>query len=176
MLSYLSISISESGRYNCLLYFISNMRNVRKATSSDREILVKLFISEVEDNKDLAEAFATDLLRFQTILSLDDGKIVGTVSWDVRGGLDDGVVELIGLGVNPDYRRKGVARELVQTLIHDASKHYSEHDHKLRVIYLFMEKSNEGGRAFYESIGFKEVADVPDLYPHDDATIWTIHL
>jgi ribosomal protein S18 acetylase RimI-like enzyme len=39
-----------------------------------------------------------------------------------------------------------------------------------------MEKSNEAGRAFYESIGFKEVADVPDLYPHDDATIWTIHL
>ncbi|MFX1441393.1 MAG: GNAT family N-acetyltransferase [Promethearchaeota archaeon] len=149
---------------------------MRKATSSDKDLLVNLFISEVEDKKDLAEAFATDLLRFQTILSLDDDKIVGTVSWDVRGGLDDGVVELIGLGVNPDYRRKGVARELVQTLIHDVSKHYSEQGHKLRVIYLFMEKSNEGGRAFYESVGFKEVADVPDLYPHDDAAIWTMHL
>ncbi|MFW9890223.1 MAG: GNAT family N-acetyltransferase [Candidatus Thorarchaeota archaeon] len=169
-------SLNQSGRYNCLLCSISNMRTVRKATSSDKELLTKLFISEVEDNRNLAEAFATDLLRLQTILSLDDGNIVGTVSWDTRGGLDDGVVELIGLGVNPDYRRKGVARELVQTLIHDVSKHYSEHGHKLRVIYLFMEKSNEVGRAFYESIGFMEIADVPDLYPHDDAAIWTLHL
>jgi len=152
------------------------MRTVRKATSSDKKLLVRLFISEVEDNRTLAEAFAADLLRFQTILSLDDGNVIGTVSWDARGGLDDGVAELIGLGVNPDYRRKGVARELVQTLIHDVSKYYSEQDYKLRVIYLFMEKGNEVGRAFYESVGFKEVADVPNLYPHDDAAIWTLHL
>jgi ribosomal protein S18 acetylase RimI-like enzyme len=152
------------------------MRKVRKATGADRQLLVNLFLSEVEDNSELAEAFASDLLRFQTILSFDDGNIIGTVSWDVRGGLDDGVVELIGLGVNPQYRRQGVAKELVQTLIHDVSKHYSEQDHKLRVIYLFMEKENAEGRAFYNSIGFKEVADVPELYPHDDASIWTLHL
>jgi ribosomal protein S18 acetylase RimI-like enzyme len=152
------------------------MRTVREATDSDRELLVKLFISEVEDNIDLAEGFATDLLRFRTILCLDEGNIIGTVSWDIRGGLDDGVVELVGLGVNPQYRRQGVAKELVQTLIHDVSKHYSSHDHNLRIIYLFMEKGNEEGRDFYKSIGFKEIADVPELYPHDDAAIWTLHL
>jgi ribosomal protein S18 acetylase RimI-like enzyme len=152
------------------------MRIVREATDSDRELLVNLFISEVEDNIDLAEGFASDLLRFQTILCLEGGTVIGTVSWDIRGGLDDGVVELIGLGVNPEYRRQGVAKELVQTLIHDVSKHYSSNNHNLRVIYLFMEKGNEEGRAFYKSIGFKEVADVPDLYPHDDAAIWTLRL
>ncbi|MHA1925075.1 MAG: GNAT family N-acetyltransferase [Candidatus Thorarchaeota archaeon] len=149
---------------------------MREATDSDRYLLVNLFISEVEDNIDLAEGFATDLLRFRTILCLDEGNVIGTVSWDIRGGLDDGVVELIGLGVNPQYRRQGVAKELVQTLIHDVSKHYSSQGYKLRVIYLFMEKGNEGGRAFYKSIGFKETADVPELYPHDDAAIWTLHL
>ncbi|MFW9966115.1 MAG: GNAT family N-acetyltransferase [Candidatus Thorarchaeota archaeon] len=152
------------------------MRTVREATDFDRELLVRLFITEIEDNIDLAEDFAADLLRFHTILCLDEGKVIGTLSWDIRGGLDDGVVELIGLGVNPEYRRQGIAKELVQTLIHDASVHYSSHNHKLRVIYLFMEKENEGGRAFYRSIGFKEVADVPNLYPHDDAAIWTLHL
>jgi ribosomal protein S18 acetylase RimI-like enzyme len=152
------------------------MRTLREATDSDRELLVKLFISEVEDNIDLAEGFATDLLRFRTILCLDKGNVIGTVSWDIRGGLDDGVVELVGLGVNPQYRRQGVAKELVQTLIHDVSRHYSSHDHKLRVIYLFMEKGNEEGGAFYKSIGFQEIADVPELYSHDDAAIWTLHL
>jgi ribosomal protein S18 acetylase RimI-like enzyme len=152
------------------------MRTVREATDSDRELLVRLFISEVEDNIDLAEGFATDLLRFRTILCLDKEAVIGTVSWDIRGGLDDGVVELIGLGVNPEFRRQGIAKELVHTLIHDVSKYYSNNDYNLRVIYLFMEKGNEEGRAFYKSIGFKEVADVPNLYSHDDAAIWTLHL
>ena len=80
------------------------------------------------------------------------------------------------MGVNPEFRRHGVAKELVQTLIHDASKHYSSRGYNLRVVYLFMEKGNEGGRAFYNLFGFKEIADVPELYPHDDATIWTLHL
>ena len=124
---------------------------------SDRKLFVRLFVSEVENDAKLAEGFADDLLRFKTILCLEDEEVVGTVSWDIRGGLDDGVVELIGLGVNPQYRRQGVAKELVQTLIQAASDHYSSRGHQLRVIYLFMEKENDPGRSFYQTMGFKEV-------------------
>ncbi|MFX0044258.1 MAG: GNAT family N-acetyltransferase [Candidatus Hermodarchaeota archaeon] len=152
------------------------MRTVREATESDRELLVRLFVSEVEDDAKLAGDFADDLLRFRTILCLEDEEVIATVSWDIRGGLDDGVIELIGLGVNPQYRRQGVAKELVQTLIQAASGHYSSRGHQLRVIYLFMEKENDLGRSFYRTMGFKEVAMVPELYPHDDASIWTCHL
>ncbi|MFW9845304.1 MAG: GNAT family N-acetyltransferase [Candidatus Thorarchaeota archaeon] len=153
-----------------------DMRTIRDATESDKELLVDLFVSEVADDSKMALAFADDLLRFKTILCVMEDNVIGTVSWDIRGGLDDGVVELIGLGVNPDYRRQGVAKELVQTLIHEASKHYADNDHRLRVIYLFMEKENDVGRSFYQSMGFKEVAEIPALYPHDDASIWTLHL
>ncbi len=152
------------------------MRNVREASESDRELLVRLYVSEVGDDAGLAKEFADDLLRFRTILCLTDDEVIGTVSWDIRGGLDDGVVELIGLGVNPQHRRQGVAKELVQTLIRSASDHYSSKGHHLRVVYLFMEKDNDLGRSFYESMGFNEVAEVPGLYPHDDASIWTFHL
>ncbi|MFW9800694.1 MAG: GNAT family N-acetyltransferase [Candidatus Thorarchaeota archaeon] len=152
------------------------MRTVRGAAESDRESLVRLFVSEVEDNAELAEEFADDLLRFRTILCLENQEVIGTVSWDIRGGLDDGIVELIGLGVHPKFRRQGIARNLVETLIQDASDHYSKNKHDLRVIYLFMEKENDLGRSFYRTMGFKEVAEVPSLYPHDDASIWTLHL
>ncbi|MFQ5832350.1 MAG: GNAT family N-acetyltransferase [Candidatus Thorarchaeota archaeon] len=152
------------------------MRTVRGAVDSDRELLVKLFVSEVEDDAKLAEQFADDLLRFRTILCLENQEVIGTVSWDIRGNLDDGVVELIGLGVNPKFRRQGIARKLVETLIQDVSEYYSKSKHHLRVIYLFMEKQNDLGRSFYNTMGFKEVAEVPLLYPHDDASIWTLHL
>lgn len=153
------------------------MREIRSAREADRETLVGLFLTEVDHNQLEANRFASDLLdHLRTILCFIDGQLAGTVSWDVRGGLDDGVVELIGLGVSQQFRRSGVARDLVTTLLKKASTFYSEEGEKLRVVYLFMEKSNEEARHFYNAIGFEEVAQIPSLYPHDDATIWTKHL
>ncbi|NHJ14570.1 MAG: GNAT family N-acetyltransferase [Candidatus Thorarchaeota archaeon] len=153
------------------------MREIRSAREADRESLVDLFLTEVEDNQLEAARFASDLLdHLRTILCFVEGKLVGTVSWDIRGGLDDGVIELIGLGVDQKFRRKGVARNLVMSLFKEASSFYSEEGEKLRVVYLFMERTNEDARLFYNALGFQEVALIPSLYPHDDAVVWTKHL
>ncbi len=153
------------------------MREIRVASESDRNLLVDLYLADVSQDRRQAEQFASDLLNhLRTILCIDDGKLVGTISWDIRGGLDDGVIELIGLGVSPEYRRMGIAGNLVDAVIETAKIHYTKERAKLRIVYLFMEKSNEGARYFYETLGFKEVAVIPALYPHDDAAVWTRHL
>ena len=153
------------------------MYSYRNATEDDRDLVVQLYLSDVEENTKSASEFANDLIeRLKTILCSADGKIVGTISWDTRGGLDDGVIELVGLGVSEEHRRKGVADELVQRLLKDASVFYAQNGHSLRVVYLFMEKGNEHGSAFYNHFGFKEVAVVPALMPDGDATIWTLHV
>lgn len=153
------------------------MREFRNADEADRKRLIDLFLSEVEDNRPEAERFASDLLdHLKTILCIIDDKLVGTVSWDIRGGLDDGVIELIGLGVNHRYRRQGVATGLLNKLIETATAYYRQESENLRVIYLFMERSNDGARLFYRKSGFIEVAKIPELYPEDDAAVWTKHL
>ncbi len=86
------------------------------------------------------------------------------------------MVEIAGLGVNPAFRRKGVASALMKALIKDAADFYEENGYHLRVLYLFMEHENDDGRSFYRSLGFKEVAKLPLFYPQDDGVIWLRHL
>lgn len=153
------------------------MFQIRPATTADDEILKEMYLSEVENHNGRATAFAKDLTsKFKTMLALQDEHLCGTLTWDARGGYDDGVVEIVGIGVNSKYQRRGIATKLVEKMIREASQFYSEHGYMLRVVILFMEGRNEDARRFYSAIGFSEVARIPGLYPHDDGVIWTRHL
>jgi ribosomal protein S18 acetylase RimI-like enzyme len=150
------------------------MIEIRPATTADRHLLKTMYLSEVKNHPDRMNTFAEHLInRFKTILALQDAQLCGTLTWDTRGGYDDGVVELVGLGVNRICQLRGIATQLVESLIEEASLFYAERGYALRIIILFMEAKNEGTRKFYSKIGFSEVARVPGLYPHDDGVIWT---
>jgi ribosomal protein S18 acetylase RimI-like enzyme len=153
------------------------MINIRAATSTDIPLLENMYRNEVEDHAERAQRFAEELvLRYKTLLAIKDNSVCGTITWEPRGGLDDGVVELVGLGVNEGFKRQGIATKLVDAMIEEASLFYSTNNYPLRVILLFMERMNETARKFYSASRFKEVAAIPSLYPGDDASIWTRHL
>ena len=153
------------------------MIDIRTATSADIPLLESMYRKEIEDHIERAQRFAEDLvLKYKTLLAIKDNVVCGTVVWEPRGGLDDGVVEMIGLGVNEGFKRQGVATRLVDTMIEEASQFFSVKGYSLRVVLLFMEKTNETARKFYSANRFKEVAAIPSLYPSGDASIWTHHL
>ena len=146
---------------------------IRYSNEEDLELLEEMYINEIENHKERAQQFAKDLIyRFKTIICISDKKILGTISWNTKGGLNDGVVELVGLGVKPDYRKQGIGRALILSLIRETKKLFSKFGYKLRVIYLFVERNNETGRKFYNYMGFREVSVIPAFYPHDDAVFW----
>lgn len=149
------------------------MPEFRSAQAGDRAILAKMYMDEIEQSEERADRFADDLIhKMNTILCFENSMICGTVSWSVRGGREDGVVEIVSLGVNKDHRRKGFATALMQEAIDDAQDFLSEKGGRLRTIFLFMESSNEVARAFYESLHFKEVVAIPSFYPDDAASIF----
>ena len=155
----------------------TDMPEIRKAIQTDRNLLEKMYLEDIENHQERAKAFADDLiLKFKTILGFVDSELAGSLSWDTRGGLDDGVVEITGLGVNLAFRRKGVASALMKALIKDAASFYEENGYNLRVLYLFMEHGNDDGRSFYKSLGFEEVAKLPSFYPRDNGVIWLRYL
>jgi len=146
---------------------------IRNATDKDMDLLVKMYLDEVEDHQQRAQQFAKDLIyRFKTIICLSDKKIRGTITWDTRGGLDDGVIELVGLGTSSDFQRQGIAKELVLMLVNEVKEYFSKAGYKLRIIYLFMEKSNNIGELFYNHMGFRKVSEIPSFYPNNDAVMW----
>lgn len=153
------------------------MTEIRPASAVDIPSLESMYRTEIENHTERAQQFASDLvLRYKTLLATEDNVICGTATWEPRGGLDDGVVELIGLGVNANFRRQGIGTQLVQAMIDEATRFYSTRGYPLRVILVFMEHDNEIARKFYTTNKFKEVASIESLYPDDDASIWTRHL
>jgi len=149
---------------------------IRNATSKDIPLLERMYLQEIENHSERAQRFATELVhRYNTLLAITDEAVCGTISWEPRGGLDDGVVEIAALGVSEGFRRHGVATRLVDAADQDASQFFASKGYTVRVILLFMERTNETARKFYSANRFKEVATIPSLYPNDDASIWTRH-
>ncbi|MFW9789398.1 MAG: GNAT family N-acetyltransferase [Candidatus Thorarchaeota archaeon] len=153
------------------------MIEYRPVTTDDQSLLENMYRKEIEDHSERAKRFAKDLVhRFNTIIAISEDEVCGTVAWEPRGGLDDGVVEMTGLGVIESHKRRGIASKLVNAMLVDAAHFFAMEGYDLRVVILFMEKMNEIARRFYSANKFKEVAVIPSLYPDDDAAIWTRHL
>jgi len=153
------------------------MIDFRTATSADIPLLENMYRMEIEDHAERAQSFAKKLvLRYNTLIAIKKKAVCGTISWEPKGGLDDGVVEMTALGVSEGFKRQGIATRLIEVMIENASQFFSNKGYSLRVILLFMERMNETARKFYSANRFKEVATIPSLYPHDDASIWIRYL
>lgn len=151
------------------------MYRLRTATAEDLSRIADMYLEDVENNRVRAMEFAKDLVeRFHTLLCLDGEKLCGSISWETRGGLDDGVAEIVGLGVRPAYRRKGIATRLLGETTKQLRESFTSAGRRLRVLYLFMERSNQVAREFYQRLGFAEVAEILGMYPHEDAAIFIL--
>jgi len=147
---------------------------IRDAIETDRASLVQMYLQDVEKDEKRARAFADDLLnRMNTIVCVQEGRVIGSLSWDIRGGVEDGVIELVSMGVTEEHRRRGIGRALVETMKESATECLAAEGQRFRFIYLFMEKGNQTARRFYRSMGFREVCTIPSMYPDDDACVWT---
>ena len=92
-----------------------------------------------------------------------DGQVVGYVG--SQSVLD--AADMMNIAVSPEYRRRGVAKALVNEL----TAYLSKND----VIALLLEVrvSNEPAITLYEKIGFQQVGRRPNYYrnPREDALI-----
>jgi ribosomal-protein-alanine N-acetyltransferase len=71
-----------------------------------------------------------------------------------------GESESLNLAVLPDFRRRGVATELLQSFLRESRGN----------VFLEVRESNREAREFYKSIGFEEFADRPAYYATPDGS------
>ncbi|MGY5875283.1 MAG: GNAT family N-acetyltransferase [Candidatus Thorarchaeota archaeon] len=153
------------------------MQSFERANKSHKSLLVDMYLEDIADNGELAVQFADVLINsLRTILSFYDGELSGTLSWEIRGGPDDGVIELAAMGVRDAYKRKGVGSSLVKEMLSQAAEEFNEKGYEIRRVFLFMEHSNEPAREFYKSLGFVESATLQEFYPSEDASIWVLQV
>lgn len=97
------------------------------------------------------------------LVAVDNDRVAGYVgSQSVMGEAD-----MMNLAVDPEYRRMGVGKKLVEKLI-DALSEEAVHSLTLEV-----RASNVGAISLYEKMGFQQVGRRPGYYsnPKEDALI-----
>jgi ribosomal-protein-alanine N-acetyltransferase len=81
----------------------------------------------------------------------------------MRYGDDDAHLDL--LAVDPDYRRAGVGRRLVEWLEKPALVA------GITDVFLEVRASNHGAQAFYERLGYRKLAHLTRYYQHREAAL-----
>jgi len=95
--------------------------------------------------------------RLQRLVAVIDGRIVGTVQYHV----EKQAVNVIGLGVHKDFRRRGVARSLIQSL--------TEIGRREKAIRLQLHTVKQTGNVeIFERLRFSGIAERKDDFSESD--------
>jgi ribosomal-protein-alanine N-acetyltransferase len=107
---------------------------------------------------------AADYLQYDFRVSVCGIRVAGFM---VSRALAEGETELLNLAVAPEFRRQGVARKLVESLLAESPG----------VVYLEVRESNLAARKFYNHMGFQEVSSRIGYYqaPPEAAIVMKFH-
>jgi len=116
------------------------------------------------DSREAACWAPADYLAYDLRVAICENRVAGFLA---ARALADDECEILNLAVAPEYRRRGLARALVQSLLegwHGA-------------IFLEVRASNSGARALYKSLGFQELTLRGDYYdsPPEPAIVMKFH-
>lgn len=141
--------------------------NIRKATPKDAKGIAKVLVKSysIRDLNEGISVFKSETKKSHSyIVAEESGKIIGIVTWLMHGLPKHQLCELDRIAVLPEYRGKGIAKELFNALIKDAKAFYKKNNSKLRKLYLLTHADNARAHRFYEKIGFKHETTLKQHY------------
>lgn len=98
----------------------------------------------------------------KSVLCQRDGKPVGyVIYWELPGELD-----IHNVAVHPQYRRRGVARAMLNDIIESAAKR------GIRRLTLEVRRSNESAQTLYRSLGFEVCGLRKGYYSDNGEDAW----
>lgn len=134
---------------------------LQAATPGDREAMLVLERDLFPHDAWSAELFDTELAHLDSYYLV--GRADNSGELVAYGGLRapffaGGQGDIQTLAVAPDYRRRGIARDLLRALLLEAERrHVAE-------VFLEVRVDNEPAKFLYESEGFREIARRPGYY------------
>lgn len=143
-----------------------NKMELRKSRIEDAEGIGKVLkqsynINSIEEG---LSVFKDEINKGSNYIVAYDNGIIGLASWVVRGLPKHQLVELERIAVLPEYKGKGVAIKLFESLREDADNFYKSNGFKLRKVYLCVHATNLIAQSFYKKIGFSYEATLKNHY------------
>ena len=130
---------------------------IRRSKPSDAKGIANVLVNSynVKDIKEGIEVFRNETAKQQVyIVAEDKGKAIGIATWIMHGLPKHQLAELDRIAVLPEYRGKGVAKPLYESMVKDAQAFYKKHKSKLRKLYILTHYDNIRAHKFYEKLGF----------------------
>ncbi|WP_044893536.1 N-acetyltransferase [Bacillus alveayuensis] len=94
--------------------------NIRKAVMSDCETIYQLIKHYAREGKLLSRTYTSIYENLQNFYVADDGgKVTGIASLHI---LDKDLAEIRSLAVDPEYKGKGIGKELVKKIITETNR------------------------------------------------------
>ena len=123
--------------------------------------LEKLCFSDPWSEKSVTSELDNELALW--LVAVEDGRVAGYVGSQTVAGETD----MMNIAVHPDFRRRGVAEQLVDALIVQLREQQS------RCLTLEVRASNDAAQALYEKLVFSQIGRRPKYYrnPKEDALI-----
>jgi [ribosomal protein S18]-alanine N-acetyltransferase len=142
---------------------------VRDMKPEDLDVIVELEKVLFSQPWDL-ESFEYELEQPYSesyVVVCDDRIIAYFMMWSL---LDE--MHVLNIAVIPEYRRKGIARWLLEMFIEKSQQNH------IRIIHLEVRESNDGAIRLYEKIGFKTVGRRRNYYsdPAEDAVLMSYYI
>ena len=143
---------------------------IRKAAVKDAKGIANVLVHSynIKDLKEGICVFKNETKKFHNyIVAEDKEKIIGIVTWVMHGLPKHQLCELDRIAVLPEYRGKGVAKELFKGLARDANAFYKKNKSRLRKLYLLTHADNARAQKFYEKLGFRHETTLKQHYYKD---------
>lgn len=130
---------------------------IRKMLESDAAVVAEIekkVFSLPWSEKSFADAAAKEGNIY--LVACEDEHVVGYVgAWGVFGEAD-----ITNVCVDPEYRKRGIANELINALITEGRKN------KIDIFFLEVRESNSAAISLYEKNGFKQISVRKNFYEH----------
>ena len=140
---------------------------IRKANLKDAKGIANVLVQSynIKDIKEGLQVFKNETKKFyHYIVAEENGKVIGIVTWLMHGLPKHQLCELDRIAVLPEYKGKGISRQLFNALINDAKSFYKKNKSKLRKLYLLTHADNKRAQKFYEKLGFKHETTLKEHY------------
>ena len=134
--------------------------SIRRAAESDLDDIGRI----QSESLPAVEWKVTDSLKHECLLAASKDRPAG---FAVARLTAPDELEILNVAVDPPFRRRGVARTLIQYLL---AQHRG-------TVYLEVRQSNDAARKLYQSLGFEAIAVRQDYYtsPVESAIVMNFH-
>jgi len=140
---------------------------IRKANLKDAKGIANVLVQSynIKDLKEGIGTFKNESKKLHNyIVAEEKGKVIGLVTWLMHGLPKHQLAELDRIAVLPEYRGKGVAKQLFEAMLKDAKAFYKKHGSRLRKLYILTHFDNARAHRFYEKLGFSHETTLKQHY------------